>query len=410
MGGCQSNVVQKQVEPSITMWVLKISDFLMLDLPLPNHEELQAKGLLHRRSVSNYCIFVSHQWISNSHPDPDGHQLEVLQQCLRWICDGSITVTNDAASQFFGEVKILSEQQRAKLQRAFLWLDWASIPQVKTYREPKLVSRETLGMSTSHTFVYKSEGPTLSTQEEYILSLPSFVQACQVFVALVPPLLHHDTGQQCNHASWITRGWCRTEMFCKMMLGNQDMPIVVVTAPDVAQYARPVNWVDCLPNEAEFSYERDRVAVKDIFEQAVSYKLKSLECQGDMDQYRYFLARREVMTERLPVTRNLKEFLQEFRYGPLRKSRGASFSPVIPAVLAGDVQLVKTLLEARCPVDKPARAMPEVGIAAGLTAMHLAALQGWRHPKVLQVLLEARGDPCLVSAGVPVLACCKTAE
>ena len=43
-------------------------------------------------------------------------------------------------------------------------------------------------------------------------------------------------------------------------------------------------------------------------------------------------------------------------------------------------------------------------------AMHLAALQGWRHPKVLQVLLEARGDPCLVSAGVPVLACCKTAE
>ena len=73
--------------------------------------------------------------------------------------------------------------------------------------------------------MFESPVSTLSKsqeQEEFILSLPSFVQASQVFVALVPPQRHLDTGQICDYLSWITRGWCRTEMFCKMMLGNQD--------------------------------------------------------------------------------------------------------------------------------------------------------------------------------------------
>ena len=403
-------MVQEQIQPSIIMWVLKVSDFLEMELPLPKHEELRAEALLHRRETADYCIFVSHQWISAAHPDPAGDQFSVLQQCLRRICDGSIAVSNDAASQLLGQTKTLSDQQRVKVRHAFLWLDWASIPQVETFESEEAASRQ--GQEASaRTFVYRSESrpARVSTQQEYILSLPSFVQACQVFVALVPPLVHHVTRQKCNHASWITRGWCRTEMFCKMMLGNQDMPIIVVTAADVAQYARPVNWVDCFPHEAEFSYEGDRIVVKDMFEQAVSYQLSWLEHQGDVDLYRYFLARREIMTERCPVTRKLREFLEEFRYGSLKKSRRSIFGPVVPAVLAGDVQLVKALLEARCAMDKPLRAMPEVGIEAGLTAMHLAALQGWRHPEVLQVLLEARGDPNLAARGVPLLACCRTA-
>ena len=67
-----------------------------------------------------------------------------------------------------------------------------------------------------------------SRPQEYILSIPSFVQACQVFVALVPPVLHHETHQVCNYSSWFTRGWCRTELWCKMMLGNQDLRLEIL--------------------------------------------------------------------------------------------------------------------------------------------------------------------------------------
>ena len=41
----------------------------------------------------------------------------------------------------------------------------------------------------------------------------------------MPPVPHWDTGQICNYSSWFTRGWCRTELWCKMMLGNQDCQV-----------------------------------------------------------------------------------------------------------------------------------------------------------------------------------------
>ena len=205
------------------------------------------------------------------------------------------------------------------------------------------------------------------------LSLCSSVPSVRGFGATTTSPRHW---AEVHHASRITRGWCRVAMLCKMMLGNQDMPIVVVTAPDVAQYARTVNWVDCLPQEAEFSYQSDRATVIGIFEQAVSSKLNGLELRlegGNIDLYRYFLARRDIMIAR-PATRATKGFWEYFRYEWLKS--GSGFGPVIPAILAGDVELVKTLLAARCPLDRPrVEGMPEVLLAPGLTAMHLAALQ-----------------------------------
>ncbi|CAK9064662.1 unnamed protein product [Durusdinium trenchii] len=415
MGGCQSNVVHQEIEPFMAMWVLKVSDFIKMELPMPKHEELLERGLLRRRELTDYCIFVSHQWISTTHPDPAGHQLRVLQQCLVHICDHQLSITNDAASQFLGEMKKLSKSQRDKVRKAVLWIDWASIPQVETFRNEDDEEDEICQLKrerSSRTFVYRSPASPkrVSEQEEFILSLPSFVQASQVFVALVPPLRHLDTGQICDYLSWITRGWCRTEMFCKMMLGNQDMPIVIVSASDLAHYARPANWVDWLPHEGEFSYPGDRPVVKGIFEQAISHQLCFLEGERRMDLFRYFLARREVMTGLRPVRRTMSKFLDDFCYGSLERSQRSKFGPVIIAALAGDVELLKSLLEARCSMEKRSPAMPAVGIDGNLTPLHLALMQGWRSPKVIEILMEAQADPNLPAIGVPPLACCRTAR
>lgn len=119
--------------------------------------------------------------------------------------------------------------------------------------------------------------------QDYILSIPSFVQACQVFVALVPPLSHKDSEELCDYSSWSIRGWCRTELWCKMMLGNQDTPMVVVSAADQADFARPINWVDCLPHEGQFSVQADRVVVNGIFEQALRHQLSWLENEAGVN-------------------------------------------------------------------------------------------------------------------------------
>ena len=170
MGGCQSNVVHQEIEPFMAMWVLKVSDFIKMELPMPKHEELLERGLLRRRELTDYCIFVSHQWISTTHPDPAGHQLRVLQQCLVHICDHQLSITNDAASQFLGEMKKLSKSQRDKVRKAVLWIDWASIPQVETFRNEDDEEDEICQLKrerSSRTFVYRSPASPKRVSESW---------------------------------------------------------------------------------------------------------------------------------------------------------------------------------------------------------------------------------------------------
>lgn len=47
----------------------------------------------------------------------------------------------------------------------------------------------------------------------------------------------------------------------------------MISGGDKADFARPVNWVDCLPHEGDFSYDGDLSLVTSIFEQALAYKL-----------------------------------------------------------------------------------------------------------------------------------------
>ena len=463
MGGCQSQTVHQEIEPFIIMWVLKVSDFLQMDLPLPKHEELQAQGLLHRRQVHSYCIFVSHQWLSLEHPDPEGEQELVLQKCLKNICDGAIDVQNDPASQFFGEFKRLSKQQRSRVREAYIWLDWVSIPQIETFAEDDPDDEISIAKRarSSRTFAYSAPArPRRTDQEDYILSIPSFVQACQVFVALVPPIRHKESGSWCDYGSWSKRGWCRTELWCKMMLGNQDMPMLVISSAYRADFARPVNWVDAVPHEGDFSVASDRGVVNSIFEQALSHQLSWLENEADLSLYRYFLARRDTLIGTPKSPRRMDEFLEDFGYSSLAKAKRSTFSPVAAAALAGDCQMLKSLLEAKCSMTKTFKKMPEamaqnsvgwsstlettvlflanmkiniyisssvtfatrlslapffssfaeVGIVGDLTVLHVVVMQGWRVPSALKIMLEARADPNLCASGVPLLACCRTAH
>ena len=44
-------------------------------------------------------IFVSHQWLGVSHPDPEGQQLSVLRKALQSLLDNTLTV-EDARHEF----------------------------------------------------------------------------------------------------------------------------------------------------------------------------------------------------------------------------------------------------------------------------------------------------------------------
>lgn len=188
--------------------------------------------------------------------------------------------------------------------------------------------------------------------------------------------------------------------------------MIVISANDKVDFSRPVNWVDWLPHEGDFSYSRDRALVISIFEQALAHRLLWLQMGEHWDLYRYFLARSQTLTGQPLLRRSMSEFIEDFGFRSLElaKKQKGTMGPLLCAALAGDVELVKSLLEAKCQVDPThLDAMPEMGIVGGLTPLHVVVMHGWRCPGVLETLLQAGADANTVAKGIPVLAYCRSA-
>ena len=75
-----------------------------------------------------FVIFVSHQWLSYAHPDPRGEQVEVLQEALRGVIDGTLQVTEDTVSRT--DDMNLSANTRRHIANGFIFFDYFSIPQI----------------------------------------------------------------------------------------------------------------------------------------------------------------------------------------------------------------------------------------------------------------------------------------
>ncbi|CAE7365308.1 warA [Symbiodinium pilosum] len=100
------------------------------------HQELMQANLLVKHDPSFLTIFVSHQWLGNTHPDQRGYQFRIFQKALRNVLDGKIKLELDATSQFFGHMKTLTAEYRKKLQEAYVWLDWFCVPQTEFETDP----------------------------------------------------------------------------------------------------------------------------------------------------------------------------------------------------------------------------------------------------------------------------------
>ena len=191
------------------MWVVRVADVLKMQGKMPAHQTLAREGLLWQCEGSllqAWVIFVSHQWMGLGHPDPFREQLQVLQEALRNLISEQLQIEQDAAVQFFLKGgRTLSKGERRQLEHAYIWLDYFSVPQMVP------------------------EAPTTRAEQlKYINSIPYYVESCETFIALVPKTVH-ETGHLCGESSWLQRGWCRTEMWCKLLSDRSDIPIILLT-------------------------------------------------------------------------------------------------------------------------------------------------------------------------------------
>ncbi|CAK8985614.1 unnamed protein product [Durusdinium trenchii] len=384
------------------MWLMKVSDFLELQGTLPMHQELQKRGLLVEYQLNFLVIFVSHQWVGRAHPDRFGEQLSVLQGALKNIINGEVQVENDLMSQMMFKFRRLSPQERGALKDAYIWMDWYSIPQG--------------GFAKS----LHDEGNLTETAHEAwrcINSIPYYVDCSDIFVALVPPLQHNDTGLECNYRSWLSRGWCRTEMWMKLLSDKSDTPIVVVSSANKAEFISPVRWVHYPIENGEFSVEEDRKECCRIAQIALDIKLEKLERNAEkgenLNLYRYYLARYEAFCGLRARERSLDDFLSDFKFeniqAALKQKKG--MGAIACAVASEDIGMLKAMAKAGAPLETRFPEIAEIDLWMGFTPMHLAALNSWHSEQPLLELLKLKGNVnanCAI--GTSALGTCRNAS
>ena len=123
------------IEMQFPMWVMPIHKFLGLTELLPHQELRRSNMLVERDDSMETVIFVSHQWTSFDHPDHTGRQLLTLQRIFARMIMGQVPEVDapfmDKAA-FTGKVKVASREWKGILRNAYIWVDFAGVPQKET--------------------------------------------------------------------------------------------------------------------------------------------------------------------------------------------------------------------------------------------------------------------------------------
>ncbi|CAE7220339.1 ANKK1 [Symbiodinium sp. CCMP2592] len=381
-GGNATKFVHPQFFP---FYVVKIGDLLTMEMPAPSHTDLFNRGLLHLWHPDMFTIFVSHQWLGRFHPDPDGSQFNILREALLKLTNGSASVECNLVSIIHGQLPDWSADMGKRLENGFIFLDWFSIPEI--------LARQ------SDSYDDESCSTTMAVR-----SIPCYVEACDLFFVLAPELRHVDTGRLCNYASWLSRGWCRAELWCRLLSAKAaDTSIVVVRSAEELEFMFQLDWQHNTIADGVFTVEADRARVARLGEAAAEGKLRQLRESGPRDFYRFFLAHRERLLGRARHRWQLQDFLDQFHFDDLEAAAGEGvMTGVLCAVFAGDSEVLTALVEARADVNRSIHGLSDLGYFDGMSPLTVATRSN-QDPEMLSSLLMLRAD---VNYRVPMSGAC----
>mmetsp|Transcript_46082 Transcript_46082/g.109532 ORF Transcript_46082/g.109532 Transcript_46082/m.109532 type:complete len:588 (-) Transcript_46082:94-1857(-) len=373
---------------SFPMYVVKVSDFLEMEgVPEP-HQVLRRKGLLHEWQPSFFVIFVSHQWLGRGSPDPSGQQMTVLRHALQAWIDGSMTVEVDLVRTFGDQRHFTTSYDR--VATGYLFLDWFAIPQL-TERADGV-----------------NDDATVSDTARAVQSIPAYVESCDMFVALVPDLVHSDTGLQCNYSTWLSRGWCRAELWCRLLSNRADTRVVLIFSDREALYIMPMDWQRSLISDGLFTVESDRTVVMKLGDRALRSKIEHLDRWGPLTDYRFHLAQEPRLLGQQQGGFSLQGFLRHFNFPSLHEAvkHESGMTGLLCAIVAGDGDIVETLVKNGADVNARVSGLGHLGYSDSLTLLMVAAYNA-QDSKMLSTLILSQADPniaCVSESGSLVTA------
>lgn len=355
------------------MYVVKVSDFLEMEGPPEPHHVLQQKGLLHKWQPGMFAMFISHQWLGAKSPDPFGQQVTVLRHALQAFIDGSMKVEVDLM-RTFGDPNVSTSTQR--VADGYLFLDWFAIPQI-TERSDSV-----------------KDDASMSNTAQAVQSIPAYVEACDMFLALVPDLTHSATGVQCNYSTWLSRGWCRAELWCRLLSNREDTSVIVIFSAREALYILPLDWQRSLISDGLFTVEEDRAVVVKLGEAAVNSKIEHLSKWGPLVDYRFHLAQQPKLLKQAKEAWDLQGFLRHFDFPTVDAAvkHESGMTGMLCAMFAGDVDMLHTLVEHAADVNARVSGLGHLGFYDSNTLLMVAAYSG-QDPKMLSALMKCHADP-----------------
>lgn len=301
------------------MYVMKVRDALEVT-DIEDHQELLAKSKITVFNPGMEVTFVSHQWLDRAHPDPDRSQFAVLQDALRNIIGGMrVFVCSRTASTIDGFDSYLAGTQGRKLADAYIWYDYFSMPQVTSARASATVCDDL---------------------QAAVSSIPAYVDNCEHFFVLAPPLFHKDHGSLCNRHSWSERGWCRAELVARTFSNRAATPVCVLSQSSFAVKTFPFAWIHGMPRYGDFSFEDDRKKVSSFMVKCMRRRARKFLGDNRLFEFRFLQAMIAHASGDEAKVETIDSWLENYKFsGPL--SDGSfGWAPIHFAALEGNLPVL----------------------------------------------------------------------
>ena len=367
--------------PAFPIWVTPIKALLAWER-MRTHEELQKQGALvqwSKEQLGGTILFVSHTWLSYSHPDGERNEkLGLIKAWLGAILDGTAKDILPQWAQGFSKadarrMTISAGAIRRDLLDGYVWLDLASIPQ--EHRENQILA---------------------------IQSIPHYIAASTYFAVVAGAWIHADNASPRGVHAWTQRGWCRLEQLANFLSPVQKPMIVAQSRSFVESYmpcGHPITpCYRTSVGEGNFTVDDDRVRLGPVIESMIAQRRRHALAQGEMFMFRalHALADRLLLgtgTE-VALEPTLAEWMSEMRLESANEA-DSHMSALHYAVLGGRVDIATALIDAGADVHAKTRADCQHVITwaqKGVNVLCLACAAR-NQPEMIQLLLSRGADP-----------------
>ena len=131
------------------------------------------------------AAFVSHQWLTKKHPDPEFRQMRTLQDAVRRIVTSSGSLSLDPATEAVVPTAKPRPVKDFQTKELFFWYDYFSCPQIHHANE--------VGVQRTSSRIQQADA---------ITSIPAYIARCEFFLALCPVLDCRVEGKVLTAETW----------------------------------------------------------------------------------------------------------------------------------------------------------------------------------------------------------------